>query len=125
MAVGLACRTAREQPHPRRKGRGHVGHRLAGRDQLLRQQPAKTVRALDRPAPVRPTFGENLEFADLVLARGHPQLSEYLSGRVEHDRGVRALVGIDPDDDVHAGLLVRDLQGPLRTVLMRAGTSLC
>jgi hypothetical protein len=85
VALGLAGRATREQPHPSREGGRHFDDRLAHRNRLLGQLLTESVHALDCPPPLA-----------LVVGCGPSQLAEDLSVRVECDGDVRALVGSIP-----------------------------
>ena len=104
MRVGLVAAFGVEQPHPRRQLRWHIEHRLAGRDELLRQQRAGAGRAFDRPTPRLEPRRERAAADRVACDRAHPDLADELLVRVEHRRGVRSLVWIDSDDE-HLNLL--------------------
>jgi hypothetical protein len=95
--AGRSCRCSRhEQPHPRRQGRRHVEHRLAGGDQLLCQQRAEPRGRLDGPAAGGEAGGEFEQLVWLLSVRADSQLADHGLGAVEHRCGVGPLVGVDP-----------------------------
>ena len=108
--VRLAAVTGAQQADLRRQGGRHVHDRLAGSDELLRQQPSEPVAALDRPAPGRPCGGPAEQRPGHRRGGDHLEFAELLPVLVDRDRRVGALVWIDADGDqrcllclVHAG----------------------
>jgi hypothetical protein len=63
-------------------------------EQLLREQPAKTRGAFDRPDPIRPRRRPRHQVLDLCP---YADLSERDLVRVERERGMRSLVRVDAD----------------------------
>ena len=98
-AVGLAAVAALEHAGAGGQRRGDVDDGLAGGDELLGQQPSQAAGALDRPDALRPSRGPRSQPRQRRAVGRHAQLAERGAGRVERDRGVRALVGIDADGD--------------------------
>jgi hypothetical protein len=76
---------------------------LAGLEQLAGEQPAEPVGVLDGPDPLRPTLGPPEQPGDLPDISVETELVEHRVVFVEGDRGVRPLVGFDPDHDRHEG----------------------
>ena len=98
--VGLAVVPGVEQPHPRGQLGRDVDDDLTGLQQPLRQGPAGTVGALDRPHPPRPRLDVRQHRRVPGPVGGEPALAELAFVVVDDlDRG-RQLVGIDPDDDL-------------------------
>lgn len=104
MGVGLVPRAA-EGAHAGGQLGGHVDHDLVGVDELAGQQSAEPVGVLDRPGPLGPPPGELQQPPQLGRVGVDAQLIEDLVVLVERDRGVGPLVGVDPDDDRHEGVL--------------------
>jgi hypothetical protein len=67
------------------------------------EQPAEPVGVLDGPDALRPTVGPPEQPGDLTGVSVETELVEHRVVFVEGDRGVRPLVGIDPDHDRHEG----------------------
>ena len=100
MGVGLAVVAGVEQPDPGGELRRDVDDLLAVLEEPLRQRPAGTVAALDRPDPLRPGLDVLAHRGVAGPVGGEPTRAEQLLVLVDDlDRG-RQLVGIDPDDDV-------------------------
>ena len=98
--VGLAALTGGEHAGPGGQLRGHVHHGFAVGDQALRDVPADTVAALDRPhaVSVPAAGGEHRLIAVLVSAE--PALPDGLLALVDDLDGRRPLVRTHPDDDL-------------------------
>ena len=74
-------------------------HRLARGDQVTFESPCQVPAILDRPQPLLGQTNRPLEQPQVILCRGtnsfHKSLSTHL---VNSDRGMAALVRVDPDD---------------------------
>jgi hypothetical protein len=79
---------------------------LAGGQQPLRQRTPNTVRALDRPGPIRPGLRVRAHRREGGPVSSEPTRPEQQLALVDDLDGGRQLVGIDPDDDVLALLHV-------------------
>ena len=115
VGVGLAVVAGVEQPDPGRELRRDVDDLLAVLEESLRQRPAGSVAALDRPDPLRPGRGVLAHRCVAGPVGGEPARAQQLLTLVDDLDGGRQLVGIDPDDDVlHVLLppvLVPDVDG--------------
>jgi len=101
---------ARQLAGTRRQRGRHVDDDLTTTDQLLSEQMTQPVDVLDRPHPLtarRPAQ----QRIDLARAGVHTQLRRDLFRLVEHDRGMRPLVGIHPDDGCRHALLLSATSG--------------
>jgi hypothetical protein len=87
-----------------RQGGGHVEHMFAGGDELLGQQVAHAIGALDGPHTRRERRRPRQQLVDLDLTRPDPLVRELLLGGADRHRGVRRLVGVDTDDHLHGFL---------------------
>ena len=99
MGVGLVGGTRVEQARPRRERRRHVEDDLAGGNQLLGQQRARSRRCLDRPGARLEGRRPRQEPLALMAVGTDTQLGEQLLVAVQHCRGVGPLVGVDSDDE--------------------------
>ena len=115
--VGLVLAARVQQPCPRRQRRRHVEHDLARSDELLREQRADAGRALDRPRPRHERCRPLDERLALRPARGDAQFADHGLVAIDHCRGVRRLVRIDPNDE-HEALLIA-FGAPWRAFLIR------
>jgi hypothetical protein len=95
--VGLVDLPGFEQPDPGGELGRHVEHSLAGGEQLLRQQLPQPARPFDRPRPLPPTTSPAQQRLGLFARGAHPQLPQWLLASIDHKRGVRPLMRIDPD----------------------------
>ena len=86
-----------QQPDPGGQLGLHVQHPLAGRDQLLGQQPAQPASPLDSPGPPGPRCRPRHELIRLGLRGAYPQFAQRLLRRADHHRRMRALVRVDTD----------------------------
>jgi hypothetical protein len=110
-----AART--QDPHPGRQRRRHVQHVLAGGHELLGQQIPESAGRLDRPRPLFEGRRPLEQLVELATTRPHLQLRKLCFVAVDHDRGVRPLVGIDTDHHLHCVLLDR-VDGPWWALLI-------
>jgi hypothetical protein len=85
---------------------GHIGHALAGRHQLLRQQVAEPASALDRPRALPEQFGPRQQMGHLLAGRSHPGPGDLDLVAVDGNRCVRRLVRVDADDHGHQVFLL-------------------
>jgi len=104
--VGLPAVAPVELARPCGKHRRDVDHDLAGGNELLGEQVAQAVRALDRPGALGPVAGPALEPRQGGLVRRHSQLAQHVAGFIQCHGRVRRLVRIDPDGD-HVSLLLK------------------
>jgi len=81
--VVLVRRPGGEQPYPGRELGLHVGHLLAGRYQLLRQQIPQAAGALDGPDALGPSRRPAEQPAELARAGADTQLAECGLGLVD------------------------------------------
>jgi hypothetical protein len=102
--VGLVLAARVQQPSSGRQRRGHVDDRLTGRDELLRQQRAMSGRTFHGPESRFERCRPREQPLALSTIGLHAQLADELFVAVDHRRGVRSLMGIDPNDE-HQGLL--------------------
>jgi hypothetical protein len=92
-------------------------------DELLREQRAETTGGFDRPGARLERCRKPQQSVALPTIRAHAQLTDEFLRIVEHRRGVRPLVRIDPDHEHHF-LLHADRRGmPRRAVLMKGDCS--
>jgi hypothetical protein len=85
----------------------HIDHTLTDAEQLLGKELAQTTRTLDRPYAIRPRCRPVLQPLELVAPSDHPDLAEHGLGLVEHHRGMRSLVRVDPDHHASHAYLQR------------------
>jgi hypothetical protein len=97
--VGLVGATRIQQPHARRQRGRHINNLFARGDELLRQQRAEPSRRLDRPGPRRKRFREPQQPITLASIRDNPNLADDAFLIVEHRRGVRPLMRVDPNNE--------------------------
>ena len=102
IGVALAGVLGVQQPHPGGQLGLHIQHPLPGGNQLLGQQAAQPGSALYRPNPVRPGGRPRDQLPGLRRAGTDPHLAQRLLGRGNCDRGVRALMRVDPDHHCHS-----------------------
>jgi hypothetical protein len=115
--VGLVDLPGIEQPNPGGEFGLHVEHALSGGDQLLRQQVPQPARPFDRPRPLPPATGPVQQRLGLFGRGAHPQLSQLLLASIDHERGVRSLVRINPDHHTsHSVTSTKDQAGRKTTV---------
>jgi hypothetical protein len=95
--VVLVRVTGFEQPHPGSQLGRHIHHLLTGGDQLLGQQAPQPGRALHRPGPLRPAGRPRHQPLRLRRAGPYPHPAQRMLARADRDRGVRALVRVNPN----------------------------
>ena len=111
--VGLPPMASVELASPCGQRGGDVEDDLAGGDELLGEQVAQPVGALDRPDPLGPPLGPSAKPSTCAPVDLDPKLGEDLPGLIEGHGGVRRLVGIDPNGD-HGPLLPAGSNGGYR-----------
>jgi hypothetical protein len=85
-----------QQPDPRGQLGLHVKDPLAGRHQLLGQEPAQPAGALDRPGPLRPARSPPDQLLRLGGAGADPQLTQRFFRSAYRHRRVAPLCGSTP-----------------------------
>ena len=103
VGIVLVDVSRRGQPHPGGQLRLHVQHPLTSGQQLLGQQVAHTVSALDRPGPLRPVVRPRQQLLHLGTAGTYSQLTQRLLGHADRHGCMRALVRINSDHHCHHG----------------------
>jgi hypothetical protein len=101
VGIALVDPASFQQPHPSRQLRRDIDHVLAGTDELLSQHRPQPARPLHRPGarlePLRP----GQQAAALMTIGVDTDRVEHRLGTVDHDRRVRPLMRIDPDNEHH------------------------
>jgi hypothetical protein len=111
--IGLASMTAVEQPSPRSQLSRHIHHLLTRTRQPLSHTPTQALRALYRPATLRPPGRPLLQLAHRGRGDRDPSRGHWFPSGLDRHRGQRALVRVNPDCD-HAQPSVDSMVIPRR-----------
>ena len=94
--VGLAALLVVQQAHPCRQRRRHINHVFTDRDELFREQGARAAGTLDRPQARLILGGPRQQSLALLTVGDHGELVADLLPVVDHDRGMRPAMRINP-----------------------------